>query len=61
MAQLDVSEGITAESHQTVSHAFNGIAELLERSRAAGPMQDAPLGFVLTPEPARSPRRRSAR
>lgn len=31
-----------------VSHAFSGIAELLERSRADGPMQDAPLGFVLT-------------
>ncbi len=48
LAQLDVSEDITADSNQTVSRAFTGIAELLERSRVAGPMQDAPLGFVLT-------------
>lgn len=48
LAQLQVADDITAESHQTVSQALNGIAELLERSRANGPMQDAPLGFVLT-------------
>lgn len=48
LAQLDVSEDITAESHRTVSQAFSGIAELLERSRAGGPMQEASLGFVLT-------------
>jgi AcrR family transcriptional regulator len=48
LAQLEVADDITTESHQTVSQALNGIAELLERSRADGPMQDAPLGFVLT-------------
>ena len=48
LAQLQVADDITAESHQTVSQALNGIAELLERSRANGPMQDAPLGFVVT-------------
>jgi AcrR family transcriptional regulator len=48
LAHLDVSDEITAESHQTVSSAFVGIAGLLQRSRADGPMQDVPLGFVLT-------------
>jgi AcrR family transcriptional regulator len=48
LAQLQVADDITAESHQTVSRALNGMAELLDRSRANGPMQDAPLGFVLT-------------
>jgi AcrR family transcriptional regulator len=47
LAQLDVADDITAESHRTASSAFSGIADLLERSRANGPMQDAPLGFVL--------------
>jgi AcrR family transcriptional regulator len=47
LAQLEVADDITADSHQTVSAAFRGIADLLERSRASGPMQDAPLGFVL--------------
>lgn len=48
LAQLDVSDDITADSHKTVHTALSGIAELLERSRATGPMRDAPLGFVLT-------------
>jgi AcrR family transcriptional regulator len=48
LAQLDVSDDITAESHRTVSTALNGIADLLERSRVNGPMREAPLGFVLT-------------
>jgi AcrR family transcriptional regulator len=52
LAQLQVADDITAESHQTVSQALNGIAELLERSRADGPMQDAPLDFVVTLENA---------
>jgi AcrR family transcriptional regulator len=47
LAQLQVADDITADSHQAVSSAFTGIADLLERSRANGPMQDAPLGFVL--------------
>lgn len=48
LAQLGVSDGITAESHQIVGSAFSGIADLLERSRVNGPMREAPLGFVLT-------------
>lgn len=48
LAQLEVADEITAESHRTVDVALGGIAELLERSRADGPMQDASLGFVLT-------------
>jgi AcrR family transcriptional regulator len=48
LAQLDVADDITAESHQAVRSAFRGIADLLERSRADGPMRDAPLGFALS-------------
>jgi AcrR family transcriptional regulator len=47
LAQLEVADDITADSHQMVRSAFSGIADLLERSRASGPMRDAPLGFVL--------------
>lgn len=47
IAQLDVAGEITAESHETVRQSLSGIAELLERICADGPMQDAPLGFVL--------------
>jgi AcrR family transcriptional regulator len=48
LAQLDVSEEITADSHQAAHSALTGVAELLERSRADGPMREASLGFVLT-------------
>jgi AcrR family transcriptional regulator len=48
LAQLDVADDITADSHRTVHSAFSGVADLLERSRATGPMRDAPLGFVLS-------------
>jgi AcrR family transcriptional regulator len=48
LAHLDVADDITADSHRTVSAAFRGIADLLERSRAGGPMRDAPLGFALS-------------
>jgi len=47
LAHLDVSDDITAESHQAASHAFTGIRKLLEQSRENGPMRDAPLGFVV--------------
>lgn len=47
LAQLQVEDDITADSHRAVSSAFGGIADLLERSRANGPMRDTPLGFVL--------------
>lgn len=46
LAHLGVSDDITAESHQAGSRAFTGIAKLLERSRANGPMHDAPIGLV---------------
>ena len=48
LAQLEVSDEITPEAHRTVADAQKGMAELLERLRADGPMRDAPLGFVLT-------------
>ncbi len=48
LAQLEVADEVTAESHRIVRHAQAGMAELLERSRDDGPMRDAPLGFVLT-------------
>lgn len=48
LAQLDVSEDITGETHQTVGIAFGAIAELLQRVRADGPMKDSPPAFVLT-------------
>jgi AcrR family transcriptional regulator len=47
LAQLDVSDEITAATHQAASQAMTGIAALLERSRANGPMRDAPLMFVV--------------
>ena len=48
LAQLDVSEDITAASHRAVGAAFGAIAGLLERIRADGPLQDSPPEFVLT-------------
>jgi AcrR family transcriptional regulator len=47
LAHLDVSDDITAESHQNASDAFAGIRKLLERSHEHGSMRDAPLGFVV--------------
>jgi len=48
LAQLEVADDITDSSHQIVRSAFSGIADLLNRSRADGPMRDVPLSFVLT-------------
>jgi AcrR family transcriptional regulator len=47
LVHLGVSDDITAASHRTGHQAMAGIAELLERSRANGPMRDMPLGFVM--------------
>ena len=47
LAHLDVAEDITEKSRETVHQGFAGTAELLQRCRADGPMQDVPLGFVL--------------
>jgi hypothetical protein len=47
LAQPGHSEGITptsrAEGHKTMAR----IGELLERSRATGPMRDVPMGFAI--------------
>jgi AcrR family transcriptional regulator len=47
LAQLDVSDEITAATHAAASKRMAGIAEILERSRENGPMRDAPLAFVV--------------
>jgi AcrR family transcriptional regulator len=47
LAQLDVSDEITAATHAAASTGMTRIAEILERSRADGPMRDAPLAFML--------------
>lgn len=48
LAQLQVADEITAESHRQVGLASTGMASVLERARTGGPMQHVPLGFVLT-------------
>ncbi len=47
LAQLSVSGEITAESRAAGHKLMADFAELVERSRANGPMRKAPLGFVL--------------
>ncbi len=47
LAQLDVSDEVTAESHQAARDSMAGIREILERSRENGPMRDMPLEFVV--------------
>jgi AcrR family transcriptional regulator len=47
LAQLDVSDEITAPTHQAASKEMTGVAVILERSRENGPMRDAPLAFVV--------------
>ncbi len=46
LAHLGVSDDVTAESHQAAGQIYAGVATLLDRSRANGPMRDAPLMFV---------------
>lgn len=48
LAQLEVADEITAESHAAVRDAQRSMADVLERSRRHGPIEDVPLGFVLT-------------
>jgi AcrR family transcriptional regulator len=48
LAHLDVSDDITPESREIGHQTMAGAAKLLERSRANGPMRDAPLGFVVS-------------
>ncbi len=46
LAQLGVSDEITPASRAAGHKTTAGIAELLERSRANGPMRDAPMALV---------------
>ncbi|MCX0273479.1 TetR/AcrR family transcriptional regulator [Nocardia zapadnayensis] len=46
LAQLSVSEEIEPATHQAAGQGMAGVAEILEKSRSGGPMQDAPLAFV---------------
>ncbi len=47
LAQLDVSDEVTPASRAAAHQGMAGVGELLERSRANGPMRDAPMGFVV--------------
>jgi AcrR family transcriptional regulator len=47
LAQLNVSDTITLESHRIASEKMVGIRKLLERSREHGPMRDTPLEFTI--------------
>jgi AcrR family transcriptional regulator len=47
LAQLQVSDVITQESHDAAASAWAAVAELLERCRADGPLREVELGFVL--------------
>jgi AcrR family transcriptional regulator len=47
LAQLAVSDAITPATRAEVHKTMAGVAGLLERSRAKGPMRKAPMGFVL--------------
>jgi hypothetical protein len=48
LAQLSVSEEITPETRAQSHKPMAGIAELLERCRAAGPMRESSMSFVLS-------------
>lgn len=47
LAHLNVSDDITPESRKAGFEAMAGIEALVERSRANGPLRDAPLIFVI--------------
>jgi AcrR family transcriptional regulator len=47
LAQLGVSDEITSETRAVGHKTMAPVAELLERGRANGPMQKAPMGFVV--------------
>ena len=46
LVHLGISDDVTPESHAAASALYAGVATLLDRSRANGPMRDAPLLFV---------------
>ena len=47
LAQLDVADEISDQSHRLVRAAQQGIAGLIDRSRANGPMADVPFQLVM--------------
>ena len=47
LAQLGVSDEITPASREAGHKAMAGLAVLLERSRAKGPMRQVPMGFLV--------------
>ncbi|MEJ2863657.1 TetR/AcrR family transcriptional regulator [Actinomycetospora flava] len=47
LAQLGVSDEITAATHRSAREKMANAAAILERSREHGPMRDEPLAFVL--------------
>jgi len=47
LAQLVVSDEITPASRAAGHETMTAVAELLERSRANGPLRNAPMGFVV--------------
>jgi AcrR family transcriptional regulator len=47
LAQLEVAEDITADSHRAVQSAQRDMAELVERARSGGPMAAVPISFVM--------------
>ncbi len=47
LAQLDVSDEITSATRQAARRSEEGVAEILERTRANGPMRDAQLEYVV--------------
>ena len=47
LAVLGVCDEVTPATRAAARQHMTGIAELLERSRADGPMRDAPAGFVV--------------
>ncbi|MFF7551996.1 TetR/AcrR family transcriptional regulator [Streptomyces olivaceus] len=46
LARLQVSDEITASTHEAASRSMAGMGKVLERSRANGPMRDAPAALV---------------
>ena len=48
LAQLSVSEEITPETREASHKHTAGMAELLERCRAAGPMREASMSFAVS-------------
>ena len=48
LTQLHVSDEITAATRAAAGKTMAGVAELLERSRAHGPLRNVPMGFVVS-------------